>query len=303
MYGLITETVKNNKVFNYEALANAVNQTKIVNDIKARHLASTHKRLDVCAAEIASVLHLVPELKVQDKVCLEIGCGWVLSYAVIYHLLGAKKIIATDITAMSNPARLYDALHHSTTYVIRDVLAAFGEHEAIRDRLDYLLSIKNFDEKMLEDLGITYLAPLDFAKEKFIEPIDFIYSRSTMNHLPRNLVMPILQNLYDSLKPGGLMTHDIHLEDVKNFERAPFAFYEIPAAEYLPEFDGLRGNRIRASHWEELFHQISNNKARAYYRWKRKESELPLTIDASIKNSGRDDLLTSHVGIVTKRSE
>ncbi len=302
MYGLITETVKNNKVFNYEALANAVNQTKIVNDIKARHLASTHKRLDVCAAEIASVLHLVPELKVQDKVCLEIGCGWVLSYAVIYHLLGAKRIIATDINPMANPARIFDALHHSTTYVIRDVLAAFGEHEAIRDRLDHLLSIKNFDEKTLEDLGIIYQAPMDFALGKFSEPVDFIYSRSTMNHLPRHLVEPILQNLYDSLKPGGLMTHDIHLEDVKNFERAPFAFYEIPMQEYLPEYDGLRGNRIRASQWEELFSQVSGGNARAYYHWKRKASELPLIVDGAIKNNGKDDLRTSHVGIVTKRN-
>ena len=302
MYGLIAETVKNNKVFNYEALANVVNQSKIVNDIKARHLASTHKRLDVCAAEIASVLHLVPELKVQDKVCLEIGCGWVLSYAVIYHLLGAKKIIATDITPMANPARIFDALHHSTTYVIRDVLAAFGEHEAIRDRLDHLLGIKNFDEKTLEDLGIIYQAPVDFAQSKFSEPVDFIYSRSTMNHLPRHLVEPILQNLYDSLNPGGLMTHDIHLEDVKNFERAPFAFYEIPMQEYLPEYDGLRGNRIRASQWEELFSQVSGGNARAYYHWKRKASELPLIVDGAIKNNGKEDLRTSHVGIVTKKN-
>ena len=97
------------------------------------------------------------------------------------------------------------------------------------------------------------------------------------------------------------MTHDIHLEDVKNFERAPFAFYEIPRQEYLPEYDGLRGNRIRASQWEELFNQVSGGNARAYYHWKRKASELPLIVDGAIKNNGKDDLRTSHVGIVTRR--
>ncbi len=302
MYGLITETVKKYKIFNYEGLAQAVNQTKIVNDIKAKHLATTHKRLDVSAAEIAHVLHLVPELNLKDKVCLEIGSGWVLSYALIFHLLGARKVIATDIAPLANPARLHDALHQATDYIIRDILSAFGDHEEIRERLDNLLAIKRFDEESLARLGITYLAPCDFAAGKFTEEVDYIFSRSVMNHLPRNLVGVIVQNLYDSLRSGGIMTSDIHLEDVKCFDHSPFAFYEISAAEYLPAYDGLRGNRIRAGEWGALFAQLANGQSRTYYQWRRNPDVLPEKIDPSINAMSVDDLRTSHVGIVVRKN-
>ena len=302
MYGLIADTIKKYKIFNYEALAQAVNQTKIVNDIKARHLATTHKRLDVSAAEIAHVLHLVPELNLKDKVCLEIGSGWVLSYALIFHLLGARKVIATDIAPLANPARLYEALHQATDYIIRDILSAFGDHEEIRERLHNLLAIKQFDEASLARLGITYLAPWDFAQGKFTEEVDYIFSRSVMNHLPRNLVGAILRNLYDSLRSGGIMTSDIHLEDVKCFDHSPFAFYEISAAEYLPAYDGLRGNRLRASAWEALFAQVSNGQSRTYYQWRRNPEVFPKKIDPSINAVSADDLRTSHIGIMVRKN-
>lgn len=297
MYELVKDVIKKQKIFRYELLANAIAHSRLVNDIKARRLATNNKRLDVCAAEIAHQLHLIPEITIQDKVCLEIGCGWILSYALIYYLLGAKKVITTDILPMANPARLYDALHHSTAYVIRDVLSAYVDRETIREKLDYLLSLKHFDFETLSKIGIEYVAPFDFAKSNYSEKADIIYSRSVMNHLPRSIVKDILKNLYDTLNSGGAMMHDIHLEDIKA-EDNPFAFYEIPETEYPLEYDTVRGNRIRASQWEEYFDDLSSNKSRVYYRWIREDNILPSNIDSSIKYKDSQDLLTTHIGIL-----
>ena len=57
---------------------------------KARHLAATSKRLDMCAAQIAHVLHLAGRPTIAGSVCLELGAGWVLSHSLVLHLLGAR---------------------------------------------------------------------------------------------------------------------------------------------------------------------------------------------------------------------
>jgi hypothetical protein len=111
-----------------------------------------------------------------------------------------------------------------------------------------------------------------------------------------------LHNLFASLREGGMMTHDIHLEDVKNFDTlSPFAFYEITADEYAPEYDGLRGNRIRASEWERLLQAHSAGNSRVYCRWLRAKEMLPMCVDLSIRHKDKDDLRTSHLGIWAKR--
>ena len=83
-----------------------IRSSGIYNRIVARKLASTDKRLDVCAAQVAHVLHLSGfsgKLPLRGKVCLELGSGWVLSHALVFHLLEAKRVLATDTQAMAYP--------------------------------------------------------------------------------------------------------------------------------------------------------------------------------------------------------
>ena len=57
----------------------------------ARELARTSKRIDICAAQLAHVLHIADRPTLVNKTCLEIGAGWVLSHSIVMHLLGAKR--------------------------------------------------------------------------------------------------------------------------------------------------------------------------------------------------------------------
>src|ERR1700737_4243665 len=69
----------------------------------ARNLARTSKRLDICAADVAHIFHLTGCPSMVGKTCLEIGSGWVLTHSIALHLLGAKRVIATDVAPIALP--------------------------------------------------------------------------------------------------------------------------------------------------------------------------------------------------------
>ncbi|MCP4178379.1 MAG: hypothetical protein GY756_11485 [bacterium] len=64
--------------------------SKYYRNKEAIRLASSSKRIDICSAQFAHLLHLSKQPSLEGKVCLEIGSGWVLSHAIVCYLLGAK---------------------------------------------------------------------------------------------------------------------------------------------------------------------------------------------------------------------
>ncbi|MBE8233073.1 MAG: hypothetical protein HAW67_05000, partial [Endozoicomonadaceae bacterium] len=131
----------------------------------AIHLASTSKRIDICAAQFANIFHLSKHASIEGKTCLEIGSGWVLTHALVCYLLGAKKVIATDIAPFAQPDTLFFALKNTIASIPRDILSPFSNHADIRERFNKLLSISHFNFETLEELGIEYRSPVDFAVE------------------------------------------------------------------------------------------------------------------------------------------
>lgn len=270
---------------------------------KAKKLASTSKRIDICSAQFAHGFHLSNHSSLSGKVCLEIGSGWVLSHAIVCHLLGAKKVIATDIFPHAHPQVLYEAIHESVISIIRDILSPFEEHPLIRSRLDNLLSIRRFDFNVLKGLGIEYIAPLDFANDRLNLPVDFVFSNSVLEHVPCIDVPLVLRNIIADLSPGGTMIHYIHLEDHKDIPGDPFRFLSIPSDEYSPSLQSSRGNRIRKSGWQGYFSALDNTNSKFIYEWIRRDRELPTQIDPSIHYKDEADLRISHIGVYTRKQE
>jgi cyclopropane fatty-acyl-phospholipid synthase-like methyltransferase len=294
--------VKNLKKFISPRLKSKLVSLHFLNSMRARRLAATSKRLDLCAAQFALLLHLVPDMPVRNKTCLEIGSGWVLSHALICYLLGAQKIIATDVVPMANPEHLRAAVHKAEQSIIRDVLAPYCEHSEVRERLNRLLSIKKFTFEALKGLGIEYRAPFDFAKQNRLSDVDFIYSFAVMEHIPVNDVFPLLNNVTRSLRPGGAMVHCIHLEDHKDFDR-PFDFLSINKDSYPREVQTIRSNRIRRSQWHNIFSQLNDIDFHFIYEWKRNDRSLPEEIDQSISYEDDNDLRVSHLGVYAVKKE
>jgi SAM-dependent methyltransferase len=264
----------------------------------AGRLARSSKRLDLCAAQIALLLHLAGSPAVNGKVCLEVGSGWVLSHALIFHLLGAKKVIATDLRPLAEPSALAKAVHGALPSLVRDVLSPFGEHSEIRARLDNLLSLPSLDFNGLKGLGIEYIAPIDFSKTPPDVPADLIYSLSVLEYVPVEGIPPLLQNLTNSLRPGGIQIHSIHLEDHRDIQNNPFAFYSEPEMSFFRDKASQPVNRVRCSQWRQFFDGVKDLDYKLIFQWRRQDKDLPAIIDSSIRYTGEDDLRVSHIGVL-----
>lgn len=267
----------------------------------AVRLASTSKRIDICAAQFAHVLHLSKHPPLEGKICLEIGAGWVLTHALVCFLLGARKVIATDIAPCAQPRTLGLAVREAVGSIPRDILAPFSDHSLIRERFERLTSIPRFTFDTLKELGIEYRSPVDFAAEKVNTPVDFIYSYSVLEHVPVEDTPKLLTNLAEALTPGGTMLHCIHLEDHRDIGRRPFEFLSAAETEYTRKLQTERGNRIRSSGWRKLFNALPGTSSAWLYRYVRSDRDPPHGIDPSIVYCDEEDLRTSHIGVYTRR--
>lgn len=264
---------------------------------KAKSLANSSKRLDLCAAQIAHLLHIADDVTLENKVCVELGSGWVLTHAVVFYLLGAKKIIATDVFPYFQPDSLAHAIKISEPYIIRDILSPFSDHEVLRSRLDKLLSIESFSLDSLNELNIEYIAPIDFINTSLKTDYDFVCSLSVLEHVPVNEIDLLLKNLSLNLTQNGTMIHAIHLEDHKDFKDKPFEFLSCSEKEFTKAVQNQRGNRIRKSGWDNIFHSIKALECKMLYERLRSDKELPKLINPSITYENVEDLKTSHMAV------
>jgi cyclopropane fatty-acyl-phospholipid synthase-like methyltransferase len=267
------------------------------------HLASSSKRIDICSAQFAHIFHLSKHPSIEGKTCLEIGAGWVLTHALVCYLLGAKKIIATDIVPYAFPDVIPLALKDSIASIPRDILAPFSDHSHIRERFNRLLSISKFSFDTLKEFGIEYQSPIDFSTEKVSLSFDFIYSNSVLEHIYIDDIPVLLNNLIEILNKGGAMIHCIHLEDHKDTNRDPFDFLTIPGDQYTRKLQSERGNRIRCSEWRRIFGGLEGTTTDFIYSYARLDKALPKSIDRSISYDDEHDLRTSHIGVYTRKEE
>lgn len=272
------------------------------NEKYAKRLGATSKRLDLCAAQIAHMLHLCSRQSIKDKVCLEIGSGWILSHAIAFHLLGAKRVVATDIEKLADLNALYCSIHSSELNIIRDILSPFDNHSDIRQRLNDLINIKRFTFQNLKEIGIEYVSPVDLSRTPLSMQFDIIYSFSALEHVPCQDITPLISNMDQMLKIGGVMLHAIHLEDHANFSDEPFAFLSETPYNFTPQVQSRRGNRLRKSQWDFLFNNLPNVEGSILYQWLRTDKALPKAIDQSIAYTDEDDLRVSHIGVYCKKA-
>ena len=276
-------------------------ESQIYRQRSAIRLAQTSKRIDIVAARFANILHISKHPSLVGKTCLEIGSGRVLSHALMLHLLGAEKVIATDIDPIAQPSTLAHAVRSSIASVPRDVLGPHSNHSHVRARFDNLLGIERFDFDILRRLNIEYRCPLNLATVKLDTRVDFIYSNSVLEHVPVEDVPALLQNLVKCLNPSGTMIHCIHLEDHENIIGNPFAFLRISNEDYTPRVQVERGNRIRSSEWQGVFDAVEGASTDFIYRYSRDDRPLPSPLAPAFVGLEESDLRTSHIGAYTRK--
>lgn len=283
-------TIKSSEI--YQSFYNKMHSSK---------LAVAGKRLDICANEIAIYLLQAGKDKyvLRDKICLEIGSGWLLTHSLVFYLLGAKKVYATDVYPLLQTENIFKAVCKSVDWSILDSLSTFEDREIIRFRLKKLLSLRNLSIEVLQDLGIEYIAPINLSQKlPSKEKIDFIFSKSVLEHVPVDDIVPLLENLVSSLSEDGFMFHLIHLLDHKNTNEKPFDFFIYQQEAYSRDLQSRWGNRIRRSQWKQIFSNLKHLDSKFVFEWSCKDRELPEKIDSSIQYIDEEDLRISHIGIV-----
>jgi len=276
-------------------------KNQIYNQFAAKRLARRARRLDLCASQFAHLLHRIPGLSLENARCLEIGSGWVLTHTLVCYLLGAQTVTATDILPLAQPRYLRDAVRESDGSLVREVLSPYSPYEQVRERLSRIQSMDRFSFPSLGELGISYLAPVDIAREPLPGMFDFIYSFDVLEHVPRQELVVFLTNLSRSLAPAGCMVHAIHTEDHRDSKGDPFAFLSEPLESYPDTTSMLRGNRLRRNEWISVFQLIPEMKFTILYEWYRHDREVPDRIDPSFTASDDSDLRIAYLGVMGTR--
>lgn len=271
---------------------------KIINMLRSFKLSTTKKNLESCAKDFSRMLSPCnwPQNSLRNKICLEIGSGFVLSHAVICYLLGAEKVIATDVKAIAHARCLKYAIKHSNYSRMMELLSPYVDIEEVEKRYKILKSLKKFNEQELKKINIEYVAPIDIAQRKLSQTVDFIYSFAVLEHVPVDRVNSLIDNLVHMLNANGTMIHMIHLEDHRDFSK-PFEFY---AEKHYPEdMQSKRGNRLRPSHYERILKQIDGIEYKVVTQLNKKNVKLPPRI--YIDYTDENDLRARTLGLYITR--
>ncbi len=232
---------------------------------------------------------------IESKRCLEIGTGYVGSTAVVMWLLGAETVTSIDL----NPLFVLDALKESILFVKKDDLANVlrkhvGSEQSLARRVDDLYLWANHKGDTLPYF-FSYLSPFDILTDKLNSEFDFIYSVSTLEHIPRRLVAQVLEKMASQLAKNGVELHSIDLADHFDIKGNPLGFLGLGNEQYSDDSEAdSRGNRIRASEWLNLFRRTGLG-ADIVQSSSAPPNLLPKQLLSPYKEMNRDDLLRTSI--------
>lgn len=267
--------------------------------LRARELAATTKRLDHWAQPLVALLRTAGVPSLRGASCLEFGSGHLLAEPLLYHLLGARRVVAVDYFPILQEGLLSAVCAGVDEEALIATLAPFEAPEAVRARYHALLARRDWSLAGLSELGIAYRAPYDAAAGPLPgESFDLILSCSVLEHVPVGAAASILANLAAMLAPGGTMLHAIHLEDHRDFEDAPFGFLAADT-DWTDDAD-QRGNRLRASDWLRIAGAVPGVEIVAA-KPEIRDAALPARLDPRFAGYDPDDLRTSHLVLALRK--
>jgi SAM-dependent methyltransferase len=274
-----------------------------VDRLRARNLARTRKKLDVLVDDILERMDVAQFASFRGKACLEYGSGHLLSEALLYHLAGAASVVATDHFRLLQAPEVPLALEGVDAETLVAKLTRWDDPASIRRRLEALRQRTDWSPAGLQEIGISYVAPFDMTAAPLAEAsFDMISSLSVLEHVPVAAAPALLAHLTAMLRPGGIMVHNIHLEDHRDIDGAPFAFLAADSDWTEADHDS-RGNRLRASDWLRLVEAAPGTRVVRVQPLIKPGTELPGTLAARFGGYDPVDLRTSRIILVVARTQ
>lgn len=273
------------------------------NKIIATRDANGKCRIDRFAQLFSNYLTASNVAGMEGRRCLEIGTGFVGSSPVVMWLLGAQAITSIDLNRLLIP----DALKESILSVARkELFCILRKHvtseESLSNRIDQIYAWAGSEQKKLPEC-FSYLAPFDILADRFeTDDFDFIFSISTLEHIPRSIVSQFVEKMVSVMVNGGEGLHSIDLTDHFDSQDNPFRFLALKDDDYSEDSDAdSRGNRIRGSEWLDVFVR-SGLTADIVMSSNAPRSQLPEVLASPFKGMEVEDLLRTSVLVRTYKT-
>ncbi len=227
----------------------------LVNAIRGRRAAYRTDLAERMRLVVSRIYEAGCSPVLDGQICVDFGCGFLMSDAVVMRLLGAERSYAVDFNPIVGWAGLRRLLSGIDIEALAAAAPASVDVQGVRSRASELGSAARAADlgSALKERGIEYLAPFDATAEPFPEPVHLIYSASTLEHVPIEAASSVLAALSEALTDGGAMIHAINLQDHRDMRMDPFGFLrDGDGYDSSKDFDA-RGNRLRPSDWRTLF--------------------------------------------------
>jgi predicted SAM-dependent methyltransferase len=188
--------------------------------------------------------------KLSDVIFYEFGAGWDLYLPMIFSTFGVGKLISTDL----NPLSKVDTLNHALNHVRR--LA--GKQQIVPENT-LIFTKSNFHTILREYFRIDYQAPIDARHVSYLDnSIDFIYTNSVNEHIPKNILIGIVKECHRILKPDGIVSFRLSYADQWSYTDKSISQYnylrysEKQWKKYCPPLHYQ--NRLRHKDYLKLYH-------------------------------------------------
>jgi len=212
---------------------------------------------------------------------LEIGTGWYPIVPIGLYLSGFQQIVSIDIECLLTVESIYQTIDKYIDYAESGKLSAFitsidpSRMEALK-KIDRKIASRT---ALLREMNII-VKIADARKTDFVsDSFDLINSNNTFEHIPEEILRPILFELKRILAPDGLMSHYIDMSD-------HFAHFDKSISIY---------NFLKYSDesWQRIDNSIQPQNRLRYYDYKKMLSAQGLKIIVEELEKGEVSILKS----------
>lgn len=195
-----------------------------------------------------------PRVPSEHAVFYEFGAGWDLLVQLSYASLGVGRQIVVDIRPNVRLELVNDSL--ATLAEIREELA----REAGQELRDLGPANVTTLQELENRFGIVYRAPADARATGLPDGcVDFVSSTNTLEHVPREDIVHLLAECVRLLRPDGVMSFRIDLQDHSSYgdrSVSPYNFLRFSARRWRLVTSKLNyQNRLRYPDYVDLFRE------------------------------------------------
>tara|TARA_E500000178_G_C17017089_1_gene753556 strand:+ start:1102 stop:2037 length:936 start_codon:yes stop_codon:yes gene_type:complete len=194
----------------------------------------------------------------KNKIFFELGTGWVPYTSIQLSLLGAKKVYTQDIECLLKDEIVFELLSIILSNLKKGITSNYDRTKV--EKIKKYTNLKNFSYRdLFKDLDIVYLSnsnPKDLDIKS--ESVDFYYSRSVLEHIPKNDLAFIISEGKRILNQDGIFISKIDLSDHfannhNKLSQINFLKFNKIIWKFLSKNNFIYMNRLRISDYKKQF--------------------------------------------------